>query len=156
MPDVADRVGCGVLVPCVAVRVGLGVLVPSVAARVGFGVLVPGAAAQALARLNSQQTVQIIAGAAHAVHWGLPELVVQVIQDYIQPVALDKKQIAHSFSRAAATYDSVANLQRKVGEVLLQKLAPNPTAQVVLDLGCGIFVRLVVKSVNFCEEVDVR
>lgn len=100
-------------------------------------VLVPVAAAQALAHLNLQQTVQVIAGAAHALHWSQSELVVQAIQDFIQPVALDKKQVAHSFSRAAATYDSVANLQRKVGELLLKKLMPNPEVQVVLDLGCG-------------------
>jgi malonyl-CoA O-methyltransferase len=100
-------------------------------------VLVPVAAAQALAQLNSHQSVQVVAGAAHALHWSQPELVVQAVQDFIQPIALDKKQIAHSFSRAAATYDSVANLQRRVGDVLLQKLTPNPAAQVVLDLGCG-------------------
>jgi len=99
--------------------------------------LVPVAVAQALAQFNSQQTVQVSAGAAHALHWSHPELVVQAIQDFIQPVALDKKQVAHSFSRAAATYDSVANLQRKVGELLLKKLMPNPEVQVVLDLGCG-------------------
>jgi malonyl-CoA O-methyltransferase len=99
--------------------------------------LVPVAAGQALAQLNSQQSVQVVAGAAHALHWSQSELVLQAVQDFIQLVALDKKQIAHSFSRAAATYDSVANLQRKVGDVLLQKLTPNPAAQVVLDLGCG-------------------
>lgn len=99
--------------------------------------LVPVAAAQALMQLNPQQSIQIIAGSAHALHWSQPEVVVQAILNFIQPVALDKKQVAHSFSRAAATYDSVANLQRKVGEVLLQKLESNPAAQVVLDLGCG-------------------
>ena len=99
--------------------------------------LVPIAAAQALAQLNPQQSVQVIAGAAHALHWSQPELVAKAIQGFICTVVLDKKQVAHSFSRAATTYDSVADLQRKVGEVLLQKLEPNPAAQVVLDLGCG-------------------
>ena len=99
--------------------------------------LVPVFAATALTQLNPQQSVQIVAGAAHALHWSQSDLVVQAIQDFIRPVALDKKQVAHSFSRAAATYDSVASLQRKVGEVLLQKLIPNLEAQVVLDLGCG-------------------
>ncbi len=100
-------------------------------------VLVPDSAATALLQLNSQQSVQVIPDAAHALHWSQPELVVQAIQDFIKPVALDKKQVAHSFSRAAATYDSVANLQRKVGELLLEKVMPNPAVQVVLDLGCG-------------------
>lgn len=99
--------------------------------------LVPASAATALAQLNSQQSAQVITGAAHALHWSQPELVVQAIHDFIQPVALDKKQVAHSFSRAAATYDSVANLQRKVGELLLEKVMPNPAVQIALDLGCG-------------------
>jgi len=99
--------------------------------------LVPAVAAQSLTQLNPQQSVQVISGAAHALHWSQPVLVAQTIQNFVCPVALDKKQVAHSFSRAAATYDSVAKLQRKVGEALLQKLEPNPEAQVVLDLGCG-------------------
>jgi malonyl-CoA O-methyltransferase len=99
--------------------------------------LVPVAAAKELVQLNAQQSVHIFSGAAHALHWSQPEAVAQVIQDFIRPAVLDKKQVAHSFSRAATTYDSVANLQRKVGEMLLQKLEPNSEAQVVLDLGCG-------------------
>ena len=121
--------------------------------------LVPVATEQALAQLNSQQSTQVVCGAAHALHWSQPELIVKTIQEFFQwgqtPLILgcsasnviacrsmesdpiEKKQIAHSFSRAAATYDSVANLQRKVGELLLKKITPNPAVQVVLDLGCG-------------------
>lgn len=102
--------------------------------------LVPIAAIQSFAALNARQEISVIPNAAHALHWSAPELVAQLVTDFLlrsaQPI-LDKKQVAHSFSRAAFTYDSVANLQRKVGEVLLQKLAPNPAAQIVLDLGCG-------------------
>lgn len=99
--------------------------------------LVPVAVAKELVQLNAQQSVHVFSGAAHALHWSQPEAVMQIIQDFIRPVVLDKKQVAYSFSRAATTYDSVANLQRKVGKVLLQKLEPNSEAQVVLDLGCG-------------------
>ncbi len=99
--------------------------------------LVSLAAAQALAQLNPKQSVQVISGAAHALHWSQPELVAKAIQGFICTVVLDKKQVAHSFSRAATTYDSVADLQRKVGEQLLKKIEPNPSVQVVLDLGCG-------------------
>ena len=57
----------------------------------------------------------------------------------------DKRLVAESFSNAAATYDSVATLQRQVGEYLL-KLLPNPlpTAHQITDLGCGTgyFTRL--------------
>lgn len=103
-------------------------------------VLVPVVAAQSLAELNPQQTIKIIPDAAHALHWSAPELVLSLIIDFLvqesQP-ALDKKQMAHSFSRAAATYDSVAGLQRDVGAELLQKISPNSAVEVVLDLGCG-------------------
>ena len=130
--------------------------------------LIPVAAAQALAQLNPQQHVQVIAGAAHALHWSQPELVVQTIHAFLQssqvPLGLgcsasnvlscqsihsiqsmqlkesdpiEKKQVAHSFSRAAATYDSVAGLQRRVGKLLFEKLTPDLAVQVVLDLGCG-------------------
>lgn len=52
------------------------------------------------------------------------------------PVA--KGDIAASFSRSAAQYDSVAALQRDVGERLLTRLArENIAPATVLDLGCG-------------------
>ena len=49
----------------------------------------------------------------------------------------DKRQVAASFSRAAASYDSVAELQREVGNQLLGRLPASFTAQRWLDLGCG-------------------
>ncbi len=49
----------------------------------------------------------------------------------------DKRQVAASFSRAAASYDSVAALQRDVGNQLLQRLPPGFGAPRWLDLGCG-------------------
>jgi malonyl-CoA O-methyltransferase len=56
----------------------------------------------------------------------------------LQGVGPDKRDIASSFSRAAASYDSVAQLQRDVGARLLARLpAGEPAAAVVLDLGCG-------------------
>jgi malonyl-CoA O-methyltransferase len=49
-----------------------------------------------------------------------------------------KKEVAASFSRAAASYDSAAHLQREVGEQLLSALGEWPDVpEVVLDLGCG-------------------
>ncbi|WP_207063698.1 malonyl-ACP O-methyltransferase BioC [Motiliproteus sp. SC1-56] len=50
--------------------------------------------------------------------------------------AIDKRRVAASFSRAAASYDSVANLQRRVGHSLLER-APAVASGRVLDLGCG-------------------
>ncbi|MDO7896471.1 malonyl-ACP O-methyltransferase BioC [Pseudomonas citrulli] len=54
------------------------------------------------------------------------------------PTALpDKRQVAASFSRAASSYDSVAALQRDVGQQLLERLPPSLTPTRWLDLGCG-------------------
>jgi len=49
----------------------------------------------------------------------------------------DKRQVAASFSRAAASYDSVADLQRSVGHELLSRLPDTQSPGRWLDLGCG-------------------
>jgi malonyl-CoA O-methyltransferase len=49
----------------------------------------------------------------------------------------DKRQVAASFSRAAASYDSVAQLQRDVGQALLARLPDDFSAQSWIDLGSG-------------------
>ena len=49
----------------------------------------------------------------------------------------DKRQVAASFSRAAASYDSVAELQRDVGQHLLGRLPSSLDPQRWMDLGCG-------------------
>ncbi len=49
----------------------------------------------------------------------------------------DKRQVAASFSRAAASYDSVAALQRDVGSELLRRLPSALQPRRWLDLGCG-------------------
>lgn len=49
----------------------------------------------------------------------------------------DKRRVAASFSRAAASYDSVAALQRAVGVELLARLPMQLATQRWLDLGCG-------------------
>jgi malonyl-CoA O-methyltransferase len=49
----------------------------------------------------------------------------------------DKRQVAASFSRAASSYDSVAELQRDVGSQLLNRLPQAFVPQRWLDLGCG-------------------
>ncbi|WPP00329.1 malonyl-ACP O-methyltransferase BioC [Pseudomonas sp. HR96] len=48
-----------------------------------------------------------------------------------------KRQVAASFSRAAATYDSVAELQRAVGGQLLARLPADLQPERWLDLGSG-------------------
>lgn len=49
----------------------------------------------------------------------------------------DKRQVAASFSRAAASYDAVAELQRSVGAQLLARLPAALQPRRWLDLGCG-------------------
>lgn len=49
----------------------------------------------------------------------------------------DKRQVAASFSRAAASYDSVAALQRAVADALLARLSVDLRPLRWLDLGCG-------------------
>jgi len=49
----------------------------------------------------------------------------------------DKSKVAASFSRAAASYDSVAELQRAVGHELLSRLPSACAPRRWLDMGCG-------------------
>ena len=53
------------------------------------------------------------------------------------PGVPDKRQVAASFSRAAASYDSVAALQRAVGAHLLAQLPADLQPRCWIDLGSG-------------------
>ena len=106
--------------------------------------LVPVSVAKTVADNDSVSTA-VINGAPHCLFVSDGEPAWKIIQDFLlsetiiaDKVArnLDKKQVARSFSKAAATYDSVADLQRRVGRQL-QSYLPKVSAQVVLDLGCG-------------------
>lgn len=57
--------------------------------------------------------------------------------DLIQAALPDKRQVAASFSRAAHSYDGVAELQRRVGTALLARIPADLQPQHWLDLGCG-------------------
>ncbi|MDQ2076323.1 malonyl-ACP O-methyltransferase BioC [Marinimicrobium sp. ABcell2] len=102
--------------------------------------LVPLAAAEAVPQLNNRQTVAVIPGAGHALHWSRPVEVVEHIGRFLRRDAgqLDKRRVANSFSRAASSYDRVARLQRAVSERLLELLPKSAVeATRILDLGCG-------------------
>ncbi|CDZ94668.1 malonyl-ACP O-methyltransferase BioC [Pseudomonas saudiphocaensis] len=49
----------------------------------------------------------------------------------------DKRRVAASFSRAATSYDAVAELQRAVGNTLIERLPDDLEPNRWLDLGCG-------------------
>ena len=99
--------------------------------------LVPRAAADDLAALG--QPVRLVDEAGHALFLSRPESCIQALTGLLAqlPAArrCQKAAVARSFSRAAATYDDVAELQRQVGEQLLTYLPAQ--ADTVMDLGCG-------------------
>lgn len=68
----------------------------------------------------------------------------------------DKRQVAASFSRAAATYDSVAELQRAVGSELLSRLPPagsDPLRWLDLGSGTGHFSRQLAQRLPASEGI---
>lgn len=105
--------------------------------------LVPVAAAETIKQINPQQQIQIFEHAAHALHWSQPQAVIRSVMQFLKAQArvvldLDKQKVAQSFSRAATTYDSVAQLQRDIGAQLFVQLPDRLPAQTsVLDLGSG-------------------
>ncbi len=93
--------------------------------------------------------VKVLPGACHLAPLDAPAELAQDIRGFLAAtghlrtnpsvaVELEKKAVAASFSRAAELYDSVAHLQREVGEQLLTRLDQVLDAPAtVLDLGCG-------------------
>lgn len=72
--------------------------------------------------------------------------------DSTSPVLPDKRQVAASFSRAAASYDAVAGLQRDVGERLLAQLPTlAPTRWLDLGSGTGHFSRALARRYPAAE-----
>jgi len=101
--------------------------------------LVPASVATDVQKLNPTQQVVVLEGAAHIPQWSCPERLATTLLAFFQSdrYRLDKQRVAESFSRAAGSYDSVARLQRQVGETLLDRLPERASPQDVLDLGCG-------------------
>ena len=105
--------------------------------------MVPLAVEQQIRLLNQNQRTEIIPGTAHAPFLSEPEIFASVVRNFIQSPqqqtnksTLDKKRISGSFSKAAVTYDSAAQLQRDIGDQLFLSL-PESRPLVVLDLGSG-------------------
>lgn len=68
----------------------------------------------------------------------------------------DKRQVAASFSKAAATYDSVAELQRAVGTELLSRLpqaGSSPSRWLDLGSGTGYFSRQLARHLPSSEGI---
>ena len=114
--------------------------------------LVPPALADQLRVLLAQTSgarVALLEQCSHVATLDAPAALVSKIHGFVseagllgpavgQPEQLAKREVADSFSRAAQLYDSVAQLQRDVGEQLLTRLdALGTEPDSVLDLGCG-------------------
>ena len=108
--------------------------------------LVPRNAATKLARLGKNIRVQVIEGAGHAAQISRPREVADLVLEFLgtapaaedgDPYRLQKRRIAESFGRAAASYDRAAELQRQVGEKLLECLPAGESPLRIADMGCG-------------------
>lgn len=103
--------------------------------------LVPVSAARAVSTLNSSARVKVLPGVGHVPQASVPGQLGDTLLAFIDGHRIDKQRVARSFSRAAATYDSAARLQRRVGDELLVALAeeapPDWRPRVVADIGCG-------------------
>lgn len=107
--------------------------------------LVPVAAAEKIKCLSETVdrvvdiTINIVKGASHAVFLSHQELFCSAIDEFmgLSSSRRNKMAVAKSFSKAAASYDDVAELQRNVGKELLTHLPVRDSAELVVDLGCG-------------------
>lgn len=111
--------------------------------------LVPSAAASKVNALSKNSTAKILGDVGHAPHISRPELVAANVLEFLslapslsKPVAanphqLQKQLIAESFSRAAAGYDAVADLQRMAGNHLMMQIPQDSQPADIADMGCG-------------------
>ncbi len=106
--------------------------------------LVPARVCENVKALNPDFVTRVIACAGHSFY--RLEQSWQVILEFLgqrglhaeseQVGTLDKGWIARSFSKAAHSYDTVADLQRRVADTLLMQLPASEQTR-ILDLGCG-------------------
>ena len=114
--------------------------------------IVPVGAAQRLHTISCAQVV-VIDGASHLLFISHAQQCWRSVATFLAaqglapkpsqpPMVLDKRQIARSFSRAANSYNQVADLQRHTGQQLLTLATAQPPLSAqqtggIVDLGCG-------------------
>ncbi len=107
--------------------------------------LVPQACVANVNALNPSLKTRLLAGGGHRLFESSTENFWREVIGFCREHALlsettehhlDKRRVAHSFSKAAKSYDSVADLQRRVADTLATRLA-DVECGVALDLGCG-------------------
>lgn len=131
--------------------------------------LVPRAAAAAIRNLAPRQArIELVPEASHALPLSHVSLLARRIRDFVEELnnsekkapadAVRKRDVARSFSKAAPTYDGVAELQRRIGDTLVEAL-PDSTVNSMLDLGCGTghFCHALVERYPqaFCVGLDI-
>ena len=113
--------------------------------------LVPVDVAEPLRALvgGNSEAVKLLEGVSHIAPMEAPAQIAQHLEQFLERACIaqapipsqddfEKRDVAASFSRAAANYDAAAELQRAVGSALLTRLDTlGPTPSTVLDLGCG-------------------
>jgi malonyl-CoA O-methyltransferase len=108
-------------------------------------VLVPVSASKKIESLGIKDSDEVIVlnGAPHVPFISHDERCWSAIESFLERrglvpknTSIDKKKMAESFSKAALSYDSAAELQRKVGEALLERV-PKKQSGYVADVGSG-------------------
>lgn len=103
--------------------------------------LVPVAVTQ---QIKLRETIQVFPGSGHQIFLEAPEAFWTAVLDFCRLHSgeaansqqyLDKQKVAASFSRAAESYDGVADLQRRVADYLANNI--NARSACTLDLGTG-------------------
>lgn len=119
-----------------------------------------GCALAELMKGNAGADVQVLMGASHLALLEQADEISARVQQFLErrglqdqppsmPPPLAKTDVALSFSKAASSYDSVASLQRDVGNALLPKLEGlDVQPRTILDLGSG--------TGYFCDELKQR
>lgn len=112
--------------------------------------LVPVAVTNDVKKILPNAKQLVVEGASHACLLSHPQIIATFVLQFMSDIEnsaapmrdssatmqRDKKAVADSFSRAADSYDGVAQLQRDIGSKLLEML-PDGEAKTVLDLGSG-------------------
>lgn len=107
--------------------------------------LVPSRAAAMFANYYPDHECKVMSGCGHLPFLSSPDEFVLLVFEFIRskgmlceakPHYLDKTDIGRSFSRAAASYDGAAMLQRRIADHLIS-LMPETKSAPLMDLGCG-------------------
>ena len=75
-------------------------------------------------------------GSDHCLPVTQPKKIADFISSFTRNDNIDRAQVARQFSQAAATYDGAAQMQRELGQALIDQIEPTAVGTLV-DLGCG-------------------